>query len=128
MTGPASDGWSQFDTEVATQPDVPCQRVVLDDSPLYQMYTSGTTGTPKGAVLTHGAVMANVMQLQTAIGLYRTHAVVVMPLFHGAAAVTAFLNVLNGSTTRVVRDFEPPKLTRDPPRRADRNDRTSPRR
>ncbi|MFT3742481.1 MAG: AMP-binding protein [Gammaproteobacteria bacterium] len=53
----------------------------------YLQYTGGTTGTPKGAMLTHGNLVANI--LQTTTWLHNEHfqagqetAVVSLPLYH----------------------------------------------
>ena len=41
---------------------------ITDDLDVYQMYTSGTTGHPKGAVLTHRAVTAHLAQATLVLG------------------------------------------------------------
>ncbi len=53
------------------------------DTPAAVLFTSGTEGTPKGVVLTHGNLLANVSQLRarTDIGP-RDSAVSALPLFH----------------------------------------------
>jgi fatty-acyl-CoA synthase len=52
-------------------------------TPLIIAYTSGTTGRPKGAVLTQGAVMANITHAQSLFGLTPEDRVLtVLPLFH----------------------------------------------
>src|SRR5581483_3313115 len=52
----APAGWQPFAQWLAAQPAEPPAIQVTDDFDLYQLYTSGTTGRPKGAILTQGAV------------------------------------------------------------------------
>ncbi len=56
-------GWKHFSalTENASSTKVPRVEVVPDDPALFQ-FTGGTTGLPKGAVLTHGNLMAATIQ------------------------------------------------------------------
>ena len=56
-------GWEEYRPWVSAQPTQSPDRPITADTVLYQMYTSGTTGHPKGAVLTQGAVSANLVQL-----------------------------------------------------------------
>src|SRR5690606_37255264 len=65
------------------------------DDPAALQYTGGTTGTPKGALLTHGNIGANVSQIDTyGLGLFRHPAktVAVLPFFH-IFAMTVCLNM-----------------------------------
>ena len=57
--GPAGDNWLSYEDLLAAAPPAkPDVRVTPDDI-LCLMYTSGTTGRPKGAMLSHGALMRN---------------------------------------------------------------------
>ncbi len=72
--------------------EVPDVRVEAADLALYQ-YTGGTTGTPKGAMITHRALVCNAMQLESWLGA-DTRAQSLMgaiPMFHvfGMVAVLA---------------------------------------
>ncbi|MFC5997022.1 long-chain-fatty-acid--CoA ligase [Pseudonocardia hispaniensis] len=65
---------------------------VSEDSPALIMYTSGTTGSPKGAVLTHRNLAAQCATLLTAFGFRMNDEVnlCASPLFHiGAIGSTA---------------------------------------
>ena len=56
------------------------------------VYTSGTTGRPKGAMLTHGNFTANVDQTFSRVMFYGTdHFLLVLPLFHVFAFTLSFL-------------------------------------
>ncbi len=59
--------------------------IVQDDIALLQ-YTGGTTGIPKGAILSHGNLVANVVQIATWIGEELKEgievAIIPLPLFH----------------------------------------------
>ena len=72
------------------------------------LYSSGTGGRPKGVILTHGNVVANMRQLYAADWCRREDVVVgMMPLYH-AAGLNGFLNAFLGigATVVLMRKFE----------------------
>jgi fatty-acyl-CoA synthase len=72
------------------------------------MYTSGTTGHPRGAVLTHRAVTANVVQVAlTCQGPPGERSLVVAPLFHAAAVPTTFSPLWWGGSLLIQEQFDP---------------------
>lgn len=66
LDGAGRAGWQDLPEWMAAAPDGSLGREVRPEHDLYQMYTSGTTGHPKGAVLTHRAVIANAAQIASA--------------------------------------------------------------
>jgi acyl-CoA synthetase (AMP-forming)/AMP-acid ligase II len=80
---------------------------------LYQMYTSGTTGRPKGAVLSQACVCANIGQANIAIERHGDERVlIVAPLYHAAAALISFVAVQLGDTLYIQEDFDPSEVVR----------------
>jgi acyl-CoA synthetase (AMP-forming)/AMP-acid ligase II len=106
-------GWTPWRAWLDAQPATPPARHVADDADLYQMYTSGTTGRPKGAVLTHRAVTSNLAQFGTALGLGPgDRYLIVAPLYHAAAALAAFWTIQEGGTVVIHEDFHPGEVVR----------------
>ncbi len=82
-------------------------------SDAYQMYTSGTTGHPKGAILTHRAVTANVAQIGHSLRLEPAErSLVVTPLFHAGAVPNTFSCVSRGGCLYILEDFDPSEVVR----------------
>lgn len=77
------------------------------------LYTSGTTGHPKGAMLTHANLLANVESVRQAM-CWRPGqdiVLVVLPLFHAFAATVGMLTpLLNACALAVLAKFEPDSL------------------
>ncbi|MGH7747360.1 MAG: AMP-binding protein, partial [Candidatus Dormibacteria bacterium] len=70
------------------------------------------TGRPKGAVLSHYAVTNQIFQLSDALDIRHSRYLGIMPLFHAAAAVSMFTNFATGTTSHIVRDFDPAETVR----------------
>jgi acyl-CoA synthetase (AMP-forming)/AMP-acid ligase II len=106
-------GWEDYRHWVSGRPTQPPDRQITGDTVLYQMYTSGTTGQPKGAVLTQGAVTAHLAQLGVVLkGEPGERWLIVAPLYHAAAAVTAFFCVAQGGCLYLQEDFVPAEVVR----------------
>jgi long-chain acyl-CoA synthetase len=81
-------GSSQWDEVLASvdTPDLPRMTVDPENDVAVLQYTGGTTGVPKGAMLTHYNIFANVIQTTTlhVPGLLRGHEryLLVIPFFH----------------------------------------------
>jgi long-chain acyl-CoA synthetase len=74
------------------------------------LYTSGTTGQPKGVMLTHHNLASNVASAARGLQLEPGHDVilVVLPMFHSFAATVGMLTpLLNGLTFVPLPRFEP---------------------
>ncbi|MEZ6188186.1 MAG: long-chain fatty acid--CoA ligase [Planctomycetota bacterium] len=69
---------------------------VEDATPLMILYTSGTTGRPKGALLTHGSITANSLNTTIACDLRADDSTVTYtPLFHTGAVNVLSLPLLH---------------------------------
>jgi long-chain acyl-CoA synthetase len=85
----------------ATLATGPAPAAPTPDDPAVILYTSGTTGRPKGAMLTHGNLLSNARLIAAWLGLGPADRVLtVMPLFHANAIVIGLLTplVAGGST------------------------------
>ena len=76
------------------------------------LYTSGTTGKPKGAMLTHSNLFSDVVSLSksTIVGPYDNF-LCVLPMFHSFAwTVCVLLPLFRGGTTVILESFQPNEL------------------
>lgn len=81
---------------------------VRPEDPVSIVYTSGTTGPPKGAVLTHGGVLCNVENYLADWDLRRDDAtLVVNPIFHVVLYILAVPLLYKGGKVVLMEDFEP---------------------
>ena len=106
--GDAPRGWQRWDDFLGDAPASRPDREVSEDCELYQMYTSGTTGRPKGAVLLQRAVCENLIQAGAQFALAPgERALIVAPLYHAAAGIFSFATVAAGGSLFVQEEFAP---------------------
>ena len=100
---------SEFESLIVDQtPELEMIDLVPDDQCML-MYSSGTTGLPKGVIITHG--MMTWAQFNAASTMHCSNDMVslaVMPLFHiGGMQVFTCPALFNGGTAVIMRSFDP---------------------
>jgi long-chain acyl-CoA synthetase len=113
------------DTDHATYADwirdrepVDLAEPTLPDDTCYQLYTSGTTGLPKGVELTHRNLLASMEVGKRVWSLDAdTVNIVAMPLFHIAGSGWGLAGFAAGGTNIVMREMDPAEILRLIPER-----------
>lgn len=82
---------------------------VTEDDPFAILYTPGTTGTPKGVVLSHANVVRTAGATAEALGLRREDVTLcTVPLYHIFGLSAAFLTAVASGSSLVLQDrFDP---------------------
>lgn len=85
---------------------------VKENNPFIICYTSGTTGNPKGAVLTQKNMFYNALNNITALDITsQDRTIVLLPLFHiGGIGLFAFPTLFVGGTIVIAHKFHPGKV------------------
>ncbi|MCH8226758.1 MAG: AMP-binding protein, partial [Chloroflexi bacterium] len=107
------NGWESYGDWLVEQPATPIERPVADADAMFQVYTSGTTGQPKGVVVSHGACMAmlDTIEMQFTIQPGERF-LVVTPIFHASGLICSFLSVAKGCSIYMPRGFDPVEAVR----------------
>ncbi|WBO62079.1 acyl-CoA synthetase [Streptomyces camelliae] len=106
--GPAGPGAAGYDDLLAGAVSDPLDEAVAPDDPCMIMYTSGTTGRPKGAVLTHANITWNSVNVLIDSDFAGDEVtLVVAPLFHTAALnMTCLPTLLKGGRVVLLGAFD----------------------
>jgi fatty-acyl-CoA synthase len=104
--------WPRFADWIAAYPDADPALASCGDDELVQLYTSGTTGTPKGVPLSednYRSFFASAVEAWADFAAGGSN-LVAMPLFHVAGVNTGIVALLQGCRIVIVREIAPAPL------------------
>ncbi len=84
---------------------------LTDDDVINMQYTSGTTGFPKGVMLTHHNIVNNARMVGDVMGMTEKDSLLIqVPVFHCFGCVMSTLNCVYHGSAMVLLEFFDPKL------------------
>lgn len=110
VRGEGGSDWRTFDEWIGSEPTVAVDIVVPGSTPLYQVYTSGTTGRPKGVLMPHESMAWQTVQQSFALTraeVLSGRLLVTAPLFHAGIASLWMTAAAFGGSVFVQEQFEP---------------------
>lgn len=103
-----AEGFVEYEAALAAESDDEISTDVAEDDTTILMFTAGTTGTPKGVMLTYGSVssfsLTNVVPLEPDESEKN---ILTVPLYHVAGLQAVITGVFGGRTLVIQRQFEP---------------------
>lgn len=111
-TEAALSGRPSFDAFLQTLPMVPSDDLVDEGGIAEILYTSGTTGRPKGCLLSHENIYYAAIGAMQAVGItHDERMLIAMPLWHSSPLNNWFLGTLcAGGTVVLLREYHPKSL------------------
>lgn len=110
LNQPPTDDATAYEDVLAQQmPTVEMSPQTTHDMPMTIMYTAGTTGHPKGVIITHGMMLWNAINISTPTGLNHDSIFYnVLPTFHtGGLNLYANPVIHCGGTNIIAREYDP---------------------
>ena len=99
---------TEYEAALSGQPDREPEQVTGGDDPAAIMYTSGTTGKPKGAVLSHNNLIWSSLGISHTLDWrFGDRFLLVAPIFHIGGLAPLATNVHKGTTTIFMPNFDP---------------------
>lgn len=113
--GEVSDAWESFGDFIGKEEPLREWVPQSDDDLAALLYTSGTTGRPKGVMLTHGNIWWNWANVDAVVDTRVDDVTLaVAPLFHiGGLNAFTLRTVTRGGTVVIRRAFDPEQTVRD---------------
>ncbi len=98
----------QYEKHLASQPTSEPPEIADSEDGLVILYTSGTTGLPKGAVISHRAMIARALVYMMDLRIERGRAFIAWPpFFHMASTDHALASLLSGGQVVIVDGYQP---------------------
>lgn len=85
---------------------------VIQERDIFEiLYTSGTTGRPKGVLVTHLGVFISALSMAIELGLRPGYSsTMIMPIFHCAQQAVTLSTLNVGGSVSIIRQFDPDKV------------------
>ncbi|WP_426168961.1 class I adenylate-forming enzyme family protein [Pseudoduganella sp. R-34] len=104
----ADSGDGTLAQAIAGQPGTAAELALDENALALIMYTSGTTGNPKGAMHSHRSVLAAVMSNAVTVSIVQQDVLsAILPLFHCAQFSMAAAGLACGAAISISRGFDP---------------------